>query len=162
VRVPVVIAAILIGVAWFVLTRTEYGRSIYAIGGNTQAARVSGINVRRITFSLFVISGCTAALAGLLVASQTDTGYFDAGVQGFELTVIAAVVLGGVSLAGGQGNVLSAALAVIILGMIGKGMRLMDIHTTQQLLVIGVVMLVAVYYHRVRRQVAARLRAEGY
>jgi ribose/xylose/arabinose/galactoside ABC-type transport system permease subunit len=162
VPVPVVIAAVLIALAFLVLTRTEYGRNVYAIGGNVQAARVSGIDVRRITFSLFVISGCTAALAGLLVASQTDTGYFDAGVQGFELTVIASVVLGGVSLAGGQGNMLSAALAVLILGMIGKGMRLMEIHTTQQLLVIGVVMLVAVYYHRFRKQVAARLRTEGY
>lgn len=113
-------------------------------------------------FSLFVISSCCAAVAGLLVAAQTDTGYFDAGVQGFELTVIAAVVLGGVSMAGGQGNIISAALAVVILGMIGKGMRLMGINTTQQLLVVGVVMLAAVYYHRSRRRIAVRLRNEGY
>ncbi|MCA9858223.1 MAG: ABC transporter permease [Thermomicrobiales bacterium] len=162
VRTPVILAFILIAIAWFVLTQTEYGRNIYAIGGNEQAARVSGIPVRRILFSLFVISSCCAAISGLLIAAQTDTGYFDAGVQGFELTVIAAVVLGGVSMSGGQGNILSAALAVLILGMIGKGMRLMGIHTTQQLLVIGVVMLAAVYFHRVRRRWAVRLRNEGY
>lgn len=162
VRLPVLLAIVLIAIAWYVLTQTEYGRNIYAIGGNEQAARVSGIPVRRIMFSLFVISSCCAAIAGLLVAAQTDTGYFDAGVQGFELTVIAAVVLGGVSMAGGQGNIVSAALAVVILGMIGKGMRLMSIHTTQQLLVIGVVMLAAVYYHRTRRRIAVRLRNEGY
>lgn len=162
VRIPVLIALVLIAIAWYVLSQTEYGRNIYAIGGNAQAARVSGIPVRLIVFSLFVISSCCAALAGLLVAAQTDTGYFDAGVQGFELTVIAAVVLGGVSMAGGQGNIISAALAVLILGMIGKGMRLMGINTTQQLLVVGVVMLAAVYYHRVRRRTAVRLRNEGY
>jgi ribose transport system permease protein len=162
IRLPVILALVLIAIAWYVLSKTEYGRNIYAIGGNEQAARVSGIPVRRIMFSLFVISSCCAAGAGLLVAAQTDTGYFDAGVQGFELTVIAAVVLGGVSMAGGQGNMISAALAVVILGMIGKGMRLMGIHTTQQLLVIGVVMLAAVYYHRTRRRIAVRLRNEGY
>jgi ribose transport system permease protein len=162
VRVPVILALVLIALAWYVLSQTEFGRNIYAIGGNEQAARVSGISVRVIMFSLFVISSCCAAVAGLLVAAQTDTGYFDAGVQGFELTVIAAVVLGGVSMAGGQGNIISAALAVVILGMIGKGMRLMGINTTQQLLVVGVVMLAAVYYHRSRRRIAVRLRNEGY
>jgi ribose/xylose/arabinose/galactoside ABC-type transport system permease subunit len=162
IRAPVILAVLLIALAWYVLSQTEFGRNIYAIGGNEQAARVSGISVRAIMFSLFVISSCCAAVAGLLVAAQTDTGYFDAGVQGFELTVIAAVVLGGVSMAGGQGNIISAALAVVILGMIGKGMRLMGINTTQQLLVVGVVMLAAVYYHRSRRRIAVRLRNEGY
>jgi len=162
VRLPVILALVLILIAWYVLSQTEYGRNIYAIGGNSQAARVSGISVRTIVFSLFVISSCCAAVAGLLMAAQTDTGYFDAGVQGFELTVIAAVVLGGVSMAGGQGNILSAGLAVVILGMIGKGMRLMGINTTQQLLVVGVAMLAAVYYHRTRRRMAVRLRNEGY
>ena len=76
--------------------------------------------------------------------------------------VLAAVVLGGASLAGGQGSVLSTALAVLIIGDIGKGMRLMAIDTTQQLLVVGLVMLVAVYYHRVRKQTAARLTQEAY
>lgn len=162
IRAPVILAFVIIAIAWYVLSHTEYGRNIYAIGGNAQAARVSGIPVRAIMFSLFVISSCCAAIGGMLVAAQTDTGYFDAGVQGFELTVIAAVVLGGVSMMGGQGNMISAALAVVILGMIGKGMRLMGIHTTQQLLVVGVVMLAAVYYHRVRRRTAVRLRSEGY
>lgn len=158
---PAILAFALVAIAYFVLTRTEFGRNIYAVGGNAQAARVSGIHIQRLKFILFTISGTTAAIAGLLVASQTDTGYFDAGAQAFELTVIAAVVLGGVSLSGGQGNIISAMLAVLILGMIGKGMRLMNIHTTQQLLVIGIVMLIAIYYHRVRKRVAADLTAEG-
>lgn len=161
VPVPIIVALILVAVAYFVATRTEFGRSIYAIGGNPHAARVSGINVRRVKFILFVISALLASVAGLLVAAQTDTGYFNAGL-GFELEVLAAVVLGGASLAGGQGNVVSTALAVLIIGTIGKGMRLMAIDTTQQLLVVGVVMLIAVYYHRLRKQAAARLTQEAY
>jgi ribose transport system permease protein len=122
------------------------------------AARVSGIRVQRDKFLLFVLSGTTAAIAGVLVASQTGTGYFDAGVQGFELIVIASAVLGGVSLAGGQGSLLSAMIGVLILGMTGKGLRLMNVHTTQQLVVTGIVMLVAVYLHGVRQRMLVESR----
>jgi ribose transport system permease protein len=155
-----VIAIVLIALAFILLTRTEFGRNIYAIGGNQTAARVSGIRVQRDKFLLFVLSGTMAAIAGVLVASQTGTGYFDAGVQGFELIVIASAVLGGVSLAGGEGNLISAMIGVLILGMTGKGLRLMNVHTTQQLVVTGIVMLVAVYLHGVRKRllVASRRR----
>ena len=160
VPLPGILAIILIALAYILLTRTEFGRNIYAIGGNPTAARVSGIRVQRDTFLLFVLSGTTAAIAGVLVASQTGTGYFDAGVQGFELIVIASAVLGGVSLSGGVGNLLSAMLGVLILGMTGKGLRLMNVHTTQQLVVTGLVMLAAVYLHGVRKKllVASRRR----
>jgi ribose/xylose/arabinose/galactoside ABC-type transport system permease subunit len=161
VPVPIIIAFALVALAYFVAMRTEFGRNIYAIGGNANAARVSGINVQHIKFTLFVVSGLLASVAGLLYASQTDTGYFNAG-QGFELEVLAAVVLGGASLAGGQGNVISTALAVLIVGVISKGMRLMAFDTNEQLMVIGVVMLAAVYYHRLRKQAAARLTQEQY
>src|SRR5215208_6961328 len=145
-------------IAIALLARTEFGRNIYAIGGNQTAARVSGIRVQRDKFLLFVLSGTTAAIAGVLVASQTGTGYFDAGVQGFELIVIASAVLGGVSLAGGQGSLLSAMIGVLILGMTGKGLRLMNVHTTQQLVVTGIVMLVAVYLHGVRQRLLVESR----
>lgn len=158
VPIPGLIALVVIVLAYFVMVKTEFGRSIYAIGGNKQAARVSGIHVNRVKFILFVVSGSLAAIAGMLVTSQTDTGYFDAGVQGFELIVIASVVLGGVSLFGGEGRLLSAMLGVIILGMTGKGLRLMNVQTSQQLLITGVMMLGAVYYHRVRRQFVVRTR----
>jgi ribose/xylose/arabinose/galactoside ABC-type transport system permease subunit len=155
---PGLIAVILIILALILLTRTEFGRNIYAIGGNQTAARVSGIRVQRDKFLLFVLSGTTAAIAGVLVASQTGTGYFDAGVQGFELIVIASAVLGGVSLSGGQGSLLSAMIGVLILGMTGKGLRLMNVHTTQQLVVTGIVMLVAVYLHGVRKRMLVESR----
>jgi ribose/xylose/arabinose/galactoside ABC-type transport system permease subunit len=156
--VPGLIAVVLIALAYVLLTRTEFGRNIYAIGGNQTAARVSGIPVQRNKFLLFVLSGTMAAIAGLLVASQTGTGYFDAGVQGFELIVIASAVLGGVSLSGGVGNLLSAMLGVLILGMTGKGLRLLNVHTTQQLIVTGLVMLAAVYLHGVRKRLLVESR----
>lgn len=159
--VPAIIAAVLIGAGYLVMTRTEFGRSIYAIGGNRQAARVSGIPVLRTTFVLFVISGTLAALAGVLLAAQTATGYFDAGAQGFELIVIASVVLGGVSLAGGEGRLVSAIFGVLILGMLSKGLRLMNVHTTQQLVVTGILMLIAVSYHRLRKETLVRTRQSG-
>jgi ribose transport system permease protein len=158
VPVPGLIAVVLIVLAYVLLTRTEFGRNIYAIGGNATAARVSGIPVQRNKFLLFVLSGTMAAIAGLLVASQTDTGYFDAGVQGFELIVIASAVLGGVSLSGGVGNLLSAMLGVLILGMTAKGLRLLNVHTTQQLIVTGLVMLAAVYLHGVRKRLLVESR----
>lgn len=137
------------------LTQTPFGRGIYAIGGNETAARVSGIKVRRTKFILFVISGTTAALAGLILASQTATGYFDAGVSGFELAVIAAVVLGGVSLNGGQGSVPGAIIGVLILGMTGKGLRLMSIAINWQLVITGMVLMIAVYLYTLRRRLLA-------
>jgi ribose/xylose/arabinose/galactoside ABC-type transport system permease subunit len=92
------------------------------------------------------------AVAGLLVAAQTGTGYFEAG-QGFELIVITATVLGGVSLAGGEGGLLGSVLGVLILGMTSKGMRLMSLPTTTQLVVTGLVMMLAVYLHGVRKRI---------
>jgi len=159
--IPGIVAVVLIALAYVLVTRTEFGRNIYAIGGNQTAARVSGIRVQRNTFLLFVLSGTTAAIAGLVVASQTGTGYFDAGVQGFELIVIASAVLGGVGLGGGQGNLLSAMIGVLILGMTAKGLRLMNVHTTQQLVVTGIVMLLAVYLHGVRQRTLAASRRQG-
>lgn len=156
VPVPGIIAVALIALFYVVATRTQFGRNVYAIGGNQTAARVSGIKVQRSKFLLFVVSGTTAAIAGLLIASQTGTGYFDAGAQGFELIVIASAVLGGVSLGGGEGRLISAMLGVLILGMTAKGLRLMGAHTTQQLIVIGVVMLASVYYHGVRKRLVIR------
>lgn len=156
---PGLIALALIALGHVMLTRTEFGRNIYAIGGNPTAARVSGIAVNRNKFLLFVLSGTTAAIAGVLVASQTGTGYFDAGVQGFELVVIASAVLGGVSLNGGEGTLVGSMLGVLTLGMTGKGLRLMNVHITQQLVVTGIVMLIAVYLHGVRKRLLIESRS---
>ena len=146
----------MIVVAILVTTQTEFGRRIYAIGGNPTAARVSGIQVERSKFWLFVICSTTAALAGLLIAAQTGTGYFDAGATGFELVVITAVVLGGVSMAGGEGSILGAMLGVILLGLTGKALRLAGIYTTWQLILTGIMLMVAVYLHGLRKRLLLR------
>ncbi|NJL95126.1 MAG: ABC transporter permease [Anaerolineae bacterium] len=152
VPLPAMIALLLVLFFTFIMTQTEFGRRVYAIGGNATAARVSGIKVARTKFLLFVNSSTLAAFAGVMLAAQTGSGYFDAGSTGFELLVIAATVLGGVSLAGGQGNLIGALLGVLILGMTSKGMRLMALNTNYQLIVIGVVMLAAVFMHDFRRR----------
>ena len=156
VPIPIVLGIVLIAVAYWITTQTEMGRRIYAIGGNQQAARVSGIKVERVKFGLFVLSGTMAALAGLLIAAQTGTGYFDAGASGFELTVITAVVLGGVSMQGGEGRLLGAALGVLILGLTGKGLRLANVYTTWQLVLTGIMLMIAVYLHGLRKRLLVR------
>jgi ribose transport system permease protein len=156
VPVPAIIALIIIAIAMWITTQTEVGRRIYAIGGNQQAARVTGIKVEQTKFWLFVLCSTTAAIAGLLISAQTGTGYFDAGASGFELNVITAVVLGGVSLKGGEGSILSAMLGVILLGLTGKGLRLADVYTTYQLILTGVMLMVAVYLHGVRKRLMMR------
>jgi ribose transport system permease protein len=153
---PALLAIVLIAIAYLVTTQTEFGRRIYAIGGNPTAARVSGIQVERIKFWLFIVCSTTAALAGLLIAAQTGTGYFDAGASGFELTVITAVVLGGVSLGGGEGGILGATLGVLLLGLTGKGLRLADVYTTWQLILTGIMLMVAVYLHGLRKRLLLR------
>ncbi len=151
--IPTILAFALVLIFHFILSQTEFGRQIYAIGGNQTAARVSGIKVERIKFILFVISGTLAAVSGMLIASQTSSGYFDAGATGFELIVISATVLGGVSLAGGQGGLIGTVLGVFIQGMTAKGLRLMGVQTNQQLIVTGMVMMVAVFLHDIRKRV---------
>jgi ribose transport system permease protein len=156
---PFILAVLLIALFHVISTQTDFGRHIYAVGGNPSAARVSGIKVNRVKYILFVLCSTTAALAGMLITAQIKTGYFDAGL-GFELTVIAAVVLGGVSLSGGQGSLMGAVLGVLILGLSNKALRLMGAATTTQMLATGLFMMFALYLHTLRARVAARWRKQ--
>ena len=144
---PFVLAIILVILALIVLTQTEFGRNIYAIGGNETAARVSGIKVNLIKFILFVICAGSAAISGMILTAQTGTGYFDSGSSGFELVVIAGVVLGGIALSGGKGSLVGTVLGILILGMTAKGLRLMGVNTNMQLMVTGSIMILAVFMH---------------
>ncbi len=147
VPLPFVLAIILVALALIVLTQSEFGRNIYAIGGNETAARVSGIKVNLIKFILFVICAGSAAISGMILTMQTGTGYFDSGSSGFELIVIAGVVLGGIALSGGKGSLVGTVLGVLILGMTAKGLRLMGVNTNMQLMVTGSIMILAVFMH---------------
>ena len=125
------------------LKNTPYGRQTLATGGNETAARYSGINTKRIKYITFVIMSMVAALAGMLYAGRLRSGRFQWG-QGDELSVIAAVVLGGTSLFGGKGSVIGTIFGAILIGLINNGLSLMGLQSSQQMIVRGAIIIMAV------------------
>ena len=126
-----------------VLKKTRYGRQVVATGGNEQAARFTGVNTRRIRFTVLAVSGLVAGLAGMLYAGRLHSGRFQWG-EGDELSVIAAVILGGTSLFGGRGSVVGALLGSLMIGLINNGLILMGLEFSQQLIVRGAIIVFAV------------------
>jgi ribose transport system permease protein len=146
-------AAIMLGVygaAWLVLMRTPFGRHVYAIGGNVDAAHLSGIRVARTQLVVYLISGFGAGLAGVLVASRLNAGYPRAG-EFYELDAIAAVVVGGTSLFGGRGSIWGTLAGAFFIGILNNGLNLYRVSTYDQLIVKGVVLLAAASLDRWRR-----------
>jgi ribose transport system permease protein len=148
----VVVAAIGL---WFFMNRTSLGRHIYAIGGNPQAARVSGIDVDRVLVYVYVICGFFAGLAGLLLAGRTNSGFPNAGI-GIELDAIAAVIIGGASFFGGRGTVLGVLSGVVIIGLLRNGLNINNVSAFWQMILIGVVIILAVYLDVLRRKASIR------
>jgi ribose/xylose/arabinose/galactoside ABC-type transport system permease subunit len=142
------------GVALF-LNKTSVGRHIYAVGGNPQAARVSGISVDRILLLVYTLCGFFAGLAALLLAGRTDSGFPNAGI-GAELDAIAAVIIGGASFFGGRGTVLGVFAGVMIMGLLRNGLNLMNVSVFWQQLLIGLIIILAVYVDVLRRRAAVR------
>ena len=126
-----------------ILSKTILGRHIYAIGGNEQAARASGINIVRVKLSVYSISGLLAGLAGILLASRITTGQPNAGA-GFELDAIAAVVIGGTSTAGGRGTMTGTLIGVLLIGVINNGLDLLNVTSYYQQVVMGIIIIGAV------------------
>jgi len=126
-----------------VLRKTAYGRQVLATGGNAMAARFSGVKTRRIKFLVFLVSGTVAALAGMLYAGHLQSGRFEWG-QGDELSVIAAVILGGTSLFGGAGTVIGSVFGALLIGLINNGLVLMGLDVSQQLIIRGLIIILAV------------------
>ena len=126
-----------------ILSKTILGRHIYAIGGNEQAARASGINIDRVKLSVYSISGLLAGLAGILLASRITTGQPNAGA-GFELDAIAAVVIGGTSTAGGRGTMTGTLIGVLLIGVINNGLDLLNVTSYSQQVVMGIIIIGAV------------------
>jgi inositol transport system permease protein len=126
-----------------ILNKTVLGRYIYAIGGNEQAARASGINIDRVKLSVYSISGLLAGLAGILLASRITTGQPNAGA-GFELDAIAAVVIGGTSTAGGRGTMAGTLIGVLLIGVINNGLDLLNVTSYYQQVVMGIIIIGAV------------------
>ena len=141
--IPVYVMAIVYLVAWFLLERTSYGRHVYAVGGNPKAARLAGVKVERIVASVYVIAGTCAGIAGLIFAARVISAQPTAG-EGYELDAIAAVVLGGTSLAGGRGRIIGTLIGSAILGVLTTGLILLNVPFFTQLLVKGAVIIFAV------------------
>lgn len=150
----IIVAIATVGL-WYFLTHTDMGRHIYAIGGNPQAARVSGVNVNRVLVYVYMICGAFAGLAGLLLAGRTDSGFPNAGI-GAELDAIAAVIIGGASFFGGRGNVWGVLAGVLIIGFLRNGLNLNNVSVFWQQVLIGFVIIGAVYLDVIRRRAAVR------
>ncbi|GAA5167993.1 MULTISPECIES: ABC transporter permease [Amycolatopsis] len=155
VPVPAVIMFLFLAVSWFVLTRTTFGRSVFAVGGNPDAARLSGISVGRIRALVFGLTGAAAGLAGVLQSAQLSSGDSTIGV-GAEFTAISAVIIGGASLFGGRGSVVGTFLGVIFLGLLNNGMVLLDLSSYAQGVARGVIVLLAVVISTRREGVRLR------
>jgi len=150
----IVVIVVYAAVALF-LNKTAVGRHIYAVGGNPQAARVSGINVDRILILVYTLCGFFAGMAALLLAGRTNSGFPNAGI-GAELDAIAAVIIGGASFFGGRGTVLGVFAGVLIMGLLRNGLNLMNVSVFWQQLLIGVIIILAVYIDVLRRRAAVR------
>jgi ribose transport system permease protein len=135
----------------FVLSRTSFGRYVYAVGGNAEAARLSGIRVGMVRGAAFAISGLAAGLAGILLASRTQSAAANLGT-GMELTAISAAVVGGTSILGGEGAIWRGVLGTLLLAIIGNGFNLLNIDTTYQQIVQGGLILLAVAADQLARR----------
>lgn len=149
IEVPVLIMLGVYAIAFILLTHTATGRYLYAIGGNEEATRLSGIRVSRYKLLTYTLSGLTAAIAGLVLTSRLMSGQPAAGV-GFELDAIAAVVLGGAAITGGRGMILGTLVGALLLGVLNNGLNLMGVSPYLQNVVKGCIILLAIYISRKR------------
>ena len=135
----------------YIMKNTTYGRRIYAVGGNAEVARVMGINVEKIKFSAFILCSTLASISAILLASRLGSANHLAG-QGFEFQVVAAVILGGVSLSGGVGTLLGAFIGVFIIGIIQNGLGMMNVYTMWQLIITGCIIIMAVAIDELKKR----------
>ena len=150
VPVPLLVTIALYVVAWWYLDKTYLGRRVYLAGGNEEAARLSGINTKRTISSTYVLSGIFAAIAGILMASRLGSGQPSVG-SGFEMDVITATVLGGISVNGGKGKVANVFVGACIMGVLANGMTMMNINQYLQWIINGLVLLFAVTMSNLRK-----------
>lgn len=149
--IPAVIMFILVAIFGFVLAKTKLGRYTYAIGSNFEAARLSGINTKRTLISIYIISGFLAACAGLILAARVVSAQPTAGT-GYELDAVAASVIGGASLLGGEGMILGTFIGALVIGVLRNGLNLINVSAFWQQIVIGAVIIAAVYIDRIKRK----------
>jgi simple sugar transport system permease protein len=160
VPLPAVIAVLVAVAGWIALTQARFGRYVTAIGANAEAARRAGIDVRRTTLAVYVLTGMAAAVAGIVIAARLGSGSSNAAV-GFELEVIAAVVLGGTALAGGRGTILGTVLGGLTIAVIGNGLILSHISPFFTQIVTGLIILLAIWLNTRLFSGMARVRRAG-
>jgi ribose transport system permease protein len=148
--IPLILTIILYIIFFLVINKSIPGRYLYAAGGNTIAARIAGINVNRLKTLTFMMSSMLAATAGIILVSRMNSGQPNAGV-GFELTVIAGVILGGTSLGGGQGTLVGTLFGVLIMRVINNGIILLRWNQDWQIVISGIVIILAVYIDSKRK-----------
>ncbi|MBN2117310.1 MAG: sugar ABC transporter permease [Anaerolineales bacterium] len=144
VQVPVLILAIIAVIVSYVSNNTRFGRYTYAIGGNREAARLSGISIRQNTFAIFVLMGFLCGVSGVIIASYVGYGTIAAGTS-YELFAIAACILGGTSTLGGVGTIFGAMIGALIMASLTNGLQIMNVQAAWQYVVSGVVLVAAVY-----------------
>lgn len=148
---PVIILAVVFAISWVVLYKTRYGRYIYAVGGNEKSAKISGVNTRLIVFTVYVISGALSALGGIILTARTTAGLPQAG-QAYELDAIAAVVIGGTSLSGGQGTLSGTLIGALLIGVINNGLDLLGVSSYFQQVIKGAIIIGAVLLDSFRKR----------
>ncbi len=141
--VPVLILFIFLLIGWIVVNRTQFGRRLYAIGGNIEAARLSGVPVARNVLITYMLSAVFAGCAGIVILSRLNSAQPN-NATGFELDVITAVVLGGISIAGGQGRFIGVVFGVLVIGVLNNGLVLLNVQDYYQMVIKGAVLMFAV------------------
>lgn len=157
--IPVIIMIVLMVAGWVVLKKTKYGRHLYAIGGNMEAARLSGVKVNKQIILTYVLGGLFAAIAGIIMAARVDAGQPNVGLD-FGLDVITAVVLGGVSIMGGEGKLTGVIIGVLIMGVLDNGLIMMNVYEYYQYVIKGLVLLLAVGFDQLNKYNQIKSRKE--
>ncbi|BEH48479.1 ABC transporter permease [Burkholderia pseudomallei] len=150
VQMPVLTMLAVYALAWLMLERMPFGRYVYAIGGNEHATRLSGVRVSRVKLAVYTFAGLTSALAALVLTGRLMSGQPNAG-GGFELDAIAAVVMGGTSIAGGRGSIVGTLVGALLLGVLNNGLNMIGVNPYVQNVIKGAIILLAIYIGRERR-----------
>lgn len=154
--VPVILMALCFVGGWFLLEKTSFGRYVYGIGSNREAARLSGISVRRVMYYVYGICGMLAAFAGVVLLSRVNSGQPNAG-ETYEMDIITAVVMGGVSTTGGEGRIANVVVGLVFMGVLLNGMMMLNVPDYCQRVVKGIVLLAAISYDKLSQKRATKV-----
>lgn len=156
---PVLIFLVIAAIMQFILVKTKFGRSIYFLGANMQAAKMAGIKTRKVRFLVHLVCGMCAGVAGVIVVSRVNSASISQGLN-YEMDAMACTAVGGVSLAGGEGNILKTVLGVVVLGVLLNSLNLLGIQANEQLIVRGAVIILAVVLDTLNKKAQQKEVAE--